>query len=535
MPPTRNHPSEAPSATAPLLELRDLRIRFGGTEVVRGLDLEIAPGECLGLIGSSGSGKSLTARSLIGLAGTGATVTANTMRLNELSLLSLSERQLRRVRGGRIGLVLQDALVSLDPARTIGAELDDAITLHHRESAAERHRRALALLERVGLPEPEVRLKQRAGQLSGGQRQRALIAIALAGDPELLVADEPTTALDASARRELLALLRELANEGLSILFVSHDLASVRMLCDRVAVIEDGKIVETEATERILTKPASAAADALVRALPQPPKKSPPVDGEIVLAAEGLAKHYRRPDGSVFTALRGAGLQLRAGETLGVVGASGSGKSTLARLLLALDRPNEGSVTLAGEPWSPGPERMRRTRRAQLGMVAQDPLSTFDPRLRVSTILADALSAGKVRSSGKLRGRILESLAEVGLGEAHLNARPIGLSGGERQRVAIARALAGTPRILICDEAVSALDATVRRQILDLIATIRLTRGLACVFISHDLDVIGEISDRVAVVHEGEVVEVAPTLRLFTDPQHPASRTLLTGSDIQRT
>ncbi|MDJ1372174.1 ATP-binding cassette domain-containing protein [Gulosibacter molinativorax] len=516
-----------------LLEVRDLRIRFGRDHVVRGLDLEIAKGEALGLIGSSGSGKSLTARALMGLAGEGATVDAERMRLGETDLLALSERQLRKVRGGRIGLVLQDALVSLDPARTIGAELDDAIKLHSRASTSERRERALELLTRVGLPEPEVRMKQRAGALSGGQRQRALIAIALAGDPELLIADEPTTALDAGARRDLLALLRSLADDGLGILFVSHDLASVRILCDRVAVIDDGRIVETAATERILTAPDSAAGKALVEALPQPPRARPPHEGPILLAAEGLERKYRRPDGSKFTALQDASLELRAGETLGVVGASGSGKSTLARLLLALDPPDAGSVTFDGAQWSPARESARRPRRHLMGMVAQDPLSTFDPRLRVGAILADAVSGGRVRSSNKLRPRLIELLEEVGLGEQHLTARPIALSGGERQRVAIARALAGSPSVLICDEAVSALDATVRRSVLDLIDEIRRERALACIFISHDLDVVGEIADRVAVVDSGRIVETALTLDLFTNPQHPASRTLLLGRDLE--
>lgn len=520
--------------TVPLLDVRDLRIRFGGREVVRGLQLEIAPGECLGLIGSSGSGKSLTARSLLGLAGEGARVTAERMRLGDTDLLELSERQWRTVRGGRIGLILQDALVSLDPARTIGAELDDAINQHRRAPAAQRHERALELLTRVGLPEPEVRLRQRAGALSGGQRQRALIAIALAGDPDLLVADEPTTALDAAARRDLLSLLRTLADDGLGILFVSHDLASVRVLCDRVAVIDHGRIVETAATERILTTPESAQGRALVDALPKPPRARPAREGPVVLRAESLTRRYRRPDAAVFTALQDASLELRAGETLGIVGASGSGKSTLARLLLALDTPQAGSVEFEAAPWSPVPERQRRPRRHRMGMVAQDPLSTFDPRLRVGTILADAVSGGRVRSSTKIMPRLVQLLDEVGLPEQHLTARPIALSGGERQRVAIARALAGGPSVLICDEAVSALDATIRRQVLDLIARVREERGLACVFISHDLDVVGEIADRVAVVEHGRIVETAPTIELFNTPRHAASKALLRGGDVDR-
>ncbi|SJM61999.1 ABC transporter ATP-binding protein [Gulosibacter sp. 10] len=520
-----------PGADEPLLDVRGLRIGFGGSEIVRGLDLRIARGECLGLIGSSGSGKSLTARSLIGLAGPGARVDAERMRLAGTDLLGLGERRLREVRGGRIGLVLQDALVSLDPARTIGVELDATLRRHTGLGREERARRAVELLELVGLPDPGLRMRQRADQLSGGQRQRALIAIALAGDPELIVADEPTTALDAVARRELLALLRRLADTGIGVLFVSHDLVSVRVLCDRVAVIDEGRIVETAETAALLDAPASAAGRALVAALPRPPRETAPVEGPVVLRAEALEQRYRLPAGGEFTALRGASLEVRRGETLGVVGASGSGKSTLARILLALDPPAAGRVEFEGEPWAPLPERRRRPRRRRLGMVAQDPLSTFDPRLRVGQILADALSGGRTRRPQRLRERIRAALDEVGLPPEHISALPLRLSGGERQRVAIARALAGAPHVLVCDEAVSALDATVRRQILDLIARVRAERGLACVFISHDLDVVGEISDRVAVVDRGEVVEIASTRTLFTNPRHPASRTLLIGRD----
>lgn len=519
------------------LEVQGLRIGFGrGTdarEVVRGIDLRIAPGEALGLIGASGSGKSLTAKALLGLVTSSAPdarVTAERLRLGDTDLLELREAGWQRLRGRRVGLVLQDALGSLDPARTIGAELATAITTHDRRlSRAAVHERSLELLRRVGLPEPEVRLRQRAVQLSGGQRQRALIATAIAHEPELLIADEPTTALDASARRELLALLRELADAGMGILFVSHDLASVQLLCERVAVIDAGEMVETGPTARILTAPETPPARALVEALPRPPEARPDASTELVLRAEHLARSYARPDGSRFTALDVDDLELHRGETLGIVGASGSGKSTLARELLALEPPERADARiLLGEfRWQPASERTRRPERHRIGLVSQDPLASFDPRLRAGQILADAHSRGRSRRVGAQHDELVRMLEEVGLGAQHLGVRPSRMSGGERQRLAIARALAADPEVLICDEAVSALDATVRRQVLDLLRRVQESRQLSVVFISHDLDVVGEIADRVAVVEAGSVVESGPTSGLFSAPKHRATRRLL--------
>jgi peptide/nickel transport system ATP-binding protein len=518
------------------LEVSGLRVAFdrGAREVVRGIDLRIGRGEALGLIGASGSGKSLTAKALLGLVGdaqaTDARVTAERMSLGETDLRALSERQWHGVRGKRIGLVLQDALGSLDPARTIGAELATAITAHApRLDRAAVTARSLELLTRVGLPDPEVRLRQRADHLSGGQRQRALIATAIAHDPELLIADEPTTALDATARRELLVLLRSRVDDGMSVLVVSHDLTSVRTLCDRVDVIDDGAIVESGATARILAEPSSPQARALVAALPRPPRAEARPTGEVVLRAEHLHRTYPRPDGTSFTALRVDRLELRRGETLGVVGPSGSGKSTLARELLALERPEhpDARIELDGSTWQPATERARRPLRHRIGFVAQDPLATFNPRLRVGQILADALTHGRERRPGRRRGRIVELLREVGLDERHLEVRPARLSGGERQRLAIARALAAGPEVLLCDEAVSALDSTVRRQVLDLLARVQRARNLACVFISHDLDVVGEIADRVAVLEAGAIVEQGPTASLFQHPEHKTTRLLL--------
>lgn len=519
------------------LEVQGLRIGFGRgadtREVVRGIDLRVDAGEALGLIGASGSGKSLTAKALLGLVesqAADARVAADVLRLGDTDLRGLREAQWQRLRGRRVGLVLQDALGSLDPARTIGAELATAITAHDRRlSRAAVHERSLELLRRVGLPEPEVRLRQRAVQLSGGQRQRALIATAIAHEPELLIADEPTTALDASARRELLALLRELADAGMGILFVSHDLASVQLLCERVAVIDAGEIVETGPTARILSSPATPQARALVEALPRPPQAARASHAEPVLCAEHLRHTYARGDDARFVALDVDSLELRRGETLGIVGASGSGKSTLARELLALEPPEreEARILLGEFVWQPATERARRPLRHRIGVVSQDPLATFNPRLRAGQILADALTGGRSRRVGGRRDELVRMLREVGLDAQHLEVRPSRMSGGERQRLTIARALAADPEVLICDEAVSALDATVRRQVLDLLQRVQESRQLSVLFISHDLDVVGEIADRVAVMEAGRIVEIGPTTALFSTPKHRATRRLL--------
>lgn len=500
------------------LNVRGLRVRYGSREVVGGIDLQLAAGEALGLIGASGSGKSQTARALIGLSDPGAHVSFAHARLGDTDLARV--RNWRAVRGRRIGLVLQDALSALDAARTVGAELATAITAHAPRLAPSAVReRATQLLERVGLG--EWALPRRAAQLSGGQRQRALIASAIAHSPELLIADEPTTALDAASRRELLALLRGLCEQGMSILLISHDLASVQALCDRVAVIDAGRIVETGPTAAILTAPTSPQARDLVAALPRPPAPRAPLRTPVLLRATGLRRTYRD-----VVALDVPSLDVYRGETLGVVGASGAGKSTLARQLLALDAPGQDArITLAGQPWVPLPERARRPRRHLVGVVPQNPLATFDPRRTVGAILVDALTHGRARRGHDTE--VAAALTEVGLDVGLRTAYPPRLSGGERQRLAIARALAAGCELLICDEAVSALDATIRRQVLDLLARVRAERGLTVVFISHDLEVIGEICDRVAVLDAGRIVEVAGAAELFAHPASPAARRLL--------
>ena len=543
-------------SAATALTVRNLRVAFGAAEpVVNGVSFELAPGECLAIVGESGSGKSVTARSLLGLAGDNARVEADRLDLGGRSVLGLTDRAWRARRGKDVGLVLQDALVSLDPLRPIGREIADSLRLHTTLGAAARARRVLELLDLVGLPDPAQQARKRSGQLSGGERQRALIAAAIALDPPLLIADEPTTALDVTVQAQILALLERIKRGGTAVLLISHDLAVVSRIADRVAVMHDGLLIESGRVEQVLGSPQHEQTRRMVAAVPADkprgtrlspldspaaraiprltiPTPTAPEQGEIVLEAIGLSKSFRRPDGSRQLAVDDVSFALLRGHTLGIVGESGSGKTTTARLLLALLQPEQGEVALFGQPWSSVTEKKRRARRPSVGAIYQDALGSFDPRRSVAEILADALGLAlpetrRSRPSTQGLARLTTLLDEVGLAETVLPRRPLELSGGQRQRVGIARALAGRPEILVCDEPVSSLDVSVQAQVLDLLDDVQRERGLGLIFISHDLGVVQHISDEVVVMRSGRVVESGPAGRVFTAPEHPYSAQLL--------
>ncbi|GAA2724538.1 dipeptide ABC transporter ATP-binding protein [Cellulomonas aerilata] len=571
-------------APVPAVTVEDLHIAFGRgaarREVVHGVSFTVARGECLALVGESGSGKSVTARSLVGLTGAGAQVRAASLALGGTDLLRFGERDWRRLRGGDVGLVLQDALVSLDPVRAVGREIDEALRLHTRLTRAERAERVVELLDHVGVPDPDVRARQLPHELSGGLRQRALIAGALAGEPDLLIADEPTTALDVTVQAQVLDLLARLRDEGRTLLVISHDLAVVSRLADRVAVMQDGRIVETGPTASVLTDPqhpytrrllaavpaehakgtrlsvpvavppdapaaelADAPKDAATDAptgVPTDPPAGRPAEavaarvpspdrhpvGEVVARLDGVARSFAGPDGQPRVAVREVSFTLRAGETLGIVGESGSGKTTTARILLGLTEPTAGTVEVHGRSWSGLTARERRALRRDVQVVHQDPLSSFDPRHAVGRILGDALGVAGVPRSRR-RDRAVQLLEQVGLTAEHLDRRPRQMSGGQRQRVAIARALAPAPRLIVCDEPVSALDVSVQAQVLDLLADVQAETGVAYLFISHDLGVIHHVSDRVLVLSGGEVVEHGDVRDVFSAPQHPYTQRLI--------
>jgi peptide/nickel transport system ATP-binding protein len=596
----------APPRAVPALRLGNLTVRFGAGDtppVVRNVSFDVAAGECLAIVGESGSGKSVTARSLLGLAGTAARVTADEHTLAGESVLGLSESAWRRRRGRDVGLVLQDALASLDPLRPVAREIGDSLRLHSDLDGAAASRRVLEVLESVGLPQPELYAGRRSGELSGGQRQRALIAAALALDPPLLVADEPTTALDVTVQAQVLDLLEEVRGRGTAILLISHDLAVVSRIADRIAVMHDGRIVEIGTAREVLGNPRHTETRRMLAAVPvdkprgsrlapagfatvptataapttaiatntatdtatvaisdRPPAPAPapasapaagapaasgPSGGAAVagsgtaLEAIGLQKTFSGPHGLHHRAVDDVSFRLGRGRTLGIVGESGSGKTTTARLVLALTVPDAGEVRVLDEAWTTLPESERRARRPLIGAVYQDVLSSFDPRLSVRDILDQAV-AGPNRRGRRGRGtqgrpagtaqratRVTRLLDEVGLSGTLLERRPADLSGGQRQRVGIARAVASRPQILICDEPVSALDVSVQAQVLDLLDELQRELHLSVLFISHDLGVIQHISDEVAVMHDGRIVETGTATDIFTAPAHPYTRTLL--------
>ncbi|GAB3529736.1 dipeptide ABC transporter ATP-binding protein [Arthrobacter monumenti] len=554
-----------------LLQVEDLTVGFGAGPVVSDVSFSIAAGECLALVGESGSGKSVTARALMGLAGGSAHVSAGAMALGDRNLKDLNPRQWRTVRGKDIGFVLQDALVSLDPLRTVGREIDDALRLRTNLSRNDRQARVLELLHDVGMDDPALRAGQRSGELSGGLRQRALIASAIALNPPLLIADEPTTALDATIQAQVLELLESLRDAGTGLLLISHDLAVVSRVAQHVAVMNGGRIVEQGPTASVLGDPQDEYTKRLLKAVPSghprgsrlsaerlhvheqagAARADPGLEptgptgtgvsaaevarpdriaaGEAVLEATNLSKRFSTSNGP-FTAVDDVSFTLSAGRTLGLVGESGSGKTTVARLALGLAAPDGGDVRLFGEPWSGISEKERRRRRPLIGAVYQDPLSSFDPRRTVEQILTDAVSGGRTVRAGARRSETARLLDMVGLPVTIAARGPLNLSGGQRQRVAIARALAPEPRIVVCDEPASSLDVSIQAQVLDLLDELQREFGLSYLFISHDLGVVRHMSDHVAVMQRGRIVEQADSEQIFTAPEHPYTQRLLEAS-----
>ena len=547
----------------PAARIRNLSVAFSNpyedVAVVHNVNLEIQPGECLAVVGESGSGKSVTARTLVGLTGNNAIVTADAIELDGVDQLNNTARQWRAVRGAKVGYVLQDALVSLDPLRPIGREIDDALRIHTNLTKRQRTQRVLELLTAMGIPEPQQRIRQRSGDLSGGLRQRALIASAIALDPPLLVADEPTTALDATVQKQILDLLASLKKQGTAVLLISHDLAVVGQLADHIAVMQAGRIVETGPSAEVLGNPQHDYTKRLLSAVPtdrprgtrlsetpvrisnrqhemirsrqlETPLASSEVSPEVpepVLVGTNLRKVYQNPDRSTRVAVDDVSFSLQRGATLGVVGESGSGKSTVARLVLGLTTPDAGSVQFNGGPWSALTERERRPDRRRIAAIYQDPLGSFDPQWSVEQLLTDALIGAGNLSRAERQQEIVHLLETVGLGAPHLHRRPQNLSGGQRQRVAIARAVASGPEVIVCDEPVSALDVSVQAQVLDLLDALQREFRFSYFFISHDLGVIQHVSDEIIVMRQGSVVEAGRAHEVFNNPAHPYTRTLL--------
>jgi len=521
----------------PLLSVENLSVAFGdAAPVVEDVSFSLRRGETLALVGESGSGKSVSALSILRLLPAQARHPAGCIRFDGQDVLSMAPTDLRTLRGGRVGMVFQEPMTSLNPLHGIGRQVGESLALHTGLSGEALRSRVVELLSLVGLADPDKRLTALPHELSGGQRQRVMIAMALANDPDLLIADEPTTALDVTIQAQILDLLKDLQTRlGMAILFITHDLGIVRRLADRVCVMHRGRVVEEAATADLFAAPKDAYTRRLLsaRPAPRPPR---PNDTATVMDAEDVKVWFplkggvlRRTRGYV-KAVDGVSVALKAGRTLGVVGESGSGKSTLGLALLRLTA-STGRIAFAGTEISGLPAARLRPLRRDLQIVFQDPYGSLSPRLSVGEIVGEGLDIHVPGlSRADRRDRIGAALSEVGLTAEMQDRYPHEFSGGQRQRVAIARALILNPKVLILDEPTSALDVSVQAQIVDLLRGIQDRLGLAYLFISHDLAVVRALSDEIAVMKDGRIVETGPAERVFSAPEHPYTQTLLAAA-----
>ena len=530
-----------------LLQVQGLRVAFGGKEVVHGVDFTIAPGEKLALVGESGSGKTVTALSLLGLVQNGQ-VTGSARFAGEpggagRDLLALPERDLLAVRGREIAMIFQEPMTALNPLYTVGDQIAEVLQLKEGLNTRDAWQGAVQALAACGIPDPERRAQAYPHQLSGGQRQRAMIAMALAGRPRLLLADEPTTALDVTLRGQILDLLGDVQqHNGMAILLITHDLNLVRKFADRVAVMEDGHLVEQGPVAQVFANPRHPYTRKLIDSRPvrdvveKPAAAQAPVMRASALEVaypvhlRGFRGWFRK---GRFVAVRNAAFSIEPARTLGVVGESGSGKSTLALAALGL-LPHAGDLEVAGSRWGPDATRNRAIRRA-VQVVFQDPFSSLSPRMTVEEIVGEGLLVHEpaLPPAGR-RERVLQALAEVGLGEAQfpglLQRYPHEFSGGQRQRLAIARALIVQPRLLVLDEPTSALDVTIQKQVLRLLQGLQRERGLSYLLITHDVDVIRAMAHDVLVMKDGDILEAGPVRQVLDAPRQEYTRVLVAAA-----
>jgi microcin C transport system ATP-binding protein len=526
---------------APLLEVDGLSVRFGASTVVDDVSFSIAAGEKFALVGESGSGKSITALSVLRLVD--AATSSGAIRFAGEDLCAKSEREMRGLRGSQIGMIFQEPMTALNPLYTVGNQIGEVLELHEALRPNAARARAIELLARTGIPEPERRVDAYPHELSGGQRQRAMIAMALACRPRLLICDEPTTALDVTIQAQILALLDELQAEmGMALLFITHDLNLVRRFTHRVGVMERGRLVETGATAEVFARPQHAYTQRLMAARPQRLVQPVAADAPVLVQAQAAEVQFAIPTGwfskRPFRAVKQATLQLRRGETLGIVGESGSGKTTLGMALLALQPLASGEVRLDGARIDNADRSALRAMRKRMQVVLQDPFASLSPRMTVGQIVGEGLALHQPGLSATERERkVLAMLDEVGLSAAQgvhgvLQRYPHEFSGGQRQRIAIARAVVLEPEILVLDEPTSALDVSVQQQVLALLAELQQRHGLSYVFISHDLAVIRAMAHRVMVMQNGDVVEQGETLALFEAPRQAYTRELMAAAHL---
>ncbi|WP_037051568.1 dipeptide ABC transporter ATP-binding protein [Pseudonocardia halophobica] len=517
------------------------RIAGGHIHAVRGASLTVREGEVVAVVGESGSGKSTLAQAVIGLLPGNGAIEGGSIRLggsaDTTELTALSEKAFRAVRGRRIGLVPQDPTVSLNPVQRVGVQVGEVLRVHGLADKRSARLKAVELLARAGLPDPEVRAGQYPHELSGGMRQRVLIAIAIAARPGLIIADEPTSALDATVQRRILDHLDALrAETGTAMLLITHDLGVAADRADRVVVMSGGRIVEEGPVDRILADPADPYTRTLVAAAPglsapPAPRIPPQPSGRPIVQVSGLTKDFPLPRlqgrRGVLRAVDEVSFDIARGETLALVGESGSGKSTTARLVLRLADPTAGEIRFDGADITRVKGRNWRELRRRAQLVYQNPYASLDPRFSVEEVVTEPLRAFGVGSPAERRARAAELVGRVALPASVLARRPVELSGGQRQRIAVARALALSPDLVVCDEPVSALDVSVQAQVLALLEELQTDQGLAYLFISHDLAVVRRIAHRVGVMREGRLLELRPTEELFTDPREDYTRELL--------
>ena len=554
-----------------LLEVAGLHVSAGSRVLVKDFALSLARGERVGLIGESGSGKSVTAAALMGLLPEDLQ-TSGSVRLDGVpqNLVGASDRMMSRIRGRRTGMVFQEPLSALNPLMRVGRQVAEALTQHGTLRSQAAAARSIELLASVQLPDPAEAARAYPHQLSGGQRQRVMLAMALANDPDLLICDEPTTALDVSVQHQMLQLISDgVARRGSGLLFITHDLAVAASICDRILVMRDGVLVEqgptadvfarpqhnytrgllaasdleaTDSSGRLFTVssaagyvPAAARAQAPKAGIAVPPA-APDTAGPLI-RVRGLNRTYRRGRSSLFRApaevhaLRDVSFEVAAGQRFGIVGESGSGKSTLLRILAGLDQPTSGSVQVAGSEVAGSRENQLVELRRQLQIVFQDPMGSLNPRMRVRDLITEPLLLpGEPVAARHHAGKLAEMLNAVGLPPDSADRFPHQFSGGQRQRIAIARALICEPRILVADEPVSALDVSVRAQVLNLLSDLVDKYRLTLVFVSHDLGVVKHLCDTVAVMHQGRIVESGPTGQVYANPGHEYTRRLVASS-----
>jgi len=523
-----------------LLTVEDLWVRFGDTDAVKGVSFHIDSGETVALVGESGSGKSVTALSVLQLLPYPmASHPKGSIKVDGKEILGATKADLLALRGAKVSMIFQEPMTSLNPLHTIERQVGETLILHKGLNRTQARTRTLDLLKLVRLPEAESRLSAYPHELSGGQRQRVMIAMALANEPELLIADEPTTALDVTIQARILKLLNDLQGElGMSLLLISHDLGVVRSMADRVCVMTDGEIVESGSRDQIFERPAHAYTRHLLASEPKGDPLPPKPQAHVIMRADDLSVHYEVGKGwfgtkEKFNAVDGLSFQIRAGETLGVVGESGSGKTTLGLALLRL-MGSEGAIVFDDKPIHTLKAREAKPLRKDIQVVFQDPYGSLSPRLSIAQIIEEGLLVHEQELDRQARrARVAEALEEVGLEPEHMDRYPHEFSGGQRQRISIARALVLRPKFIVLDEPTSALDMSVQAQIVDLLRDLQERFDLTYLFISHDLKVVRALASHLLVMRDGKVVEQGAAEDVFENPQHAYTQELLSAAFVR--